>query len=92
MRRTLLARKGNRGSVVRESRVWGGGAVALIIKHNGEKQTQAKQKEGLFAGIETPEARRQAVDVAAGILFEQPGRNPQCVKRGREWAERQSSA
>lgn len=46
------------------------------------------------ARIETPEARKLAVDFATGILCEQPGRNWQYVKvgRGREWAERQISA
>lgn len=36
-----------------------------------------------MARIETPEARKLAVDFAAGILCEQPGRNWQYVKVGR---------
>lgn len=49
--------------------------------------------ESEVAEIETPEARKLAMNVAAGILCEQPGRNRQYVKvgRGREWAERQIS-
>lgn len=99
MRRNLLAIKGNRGSV-RESRV-GAASVDLIIKHiTGKGRLWAKQKardysaESEVVGIETPEARKLAVDFAAGILCEQPGRNWQYVKvgRGREWAERQISA
>lgn len=39
----LLERKGNRGSVL-EKAEFGAAAVALIIKHNGGKQTLGKTK------------------------------------------------
>lgn len=83
----LLSIKGNRGSGT-ESQV-GAAAVQFIKKHNGESQTVGKTKgETIWRsrrslGSKTPEARKLAVDFAAGILCEQPGRNWQYVKVGR---------
>lgn len=67
----------------------------MLSSITGKGRLWAKQRvylaESEVAGIETLEARKLAVDFAAGILCEQPGRNWQYVKvgRGREWAERQ---